>query len=216
MLAYLLSALIALIAAASELVARYRDAPRKALFTLPGFFYLAVNVLAALLAYFLIVEVFVLDFGLTDAEELKRDVYRVLVAGLGSLAFFRSSLFNVRVGDADIAVGPAGILQIFLSAADRAVDRARATPRALLVNETMNGIDFDKAWISLPPFCFQLMQNVTAEEQAQFGTSMEALNNNTVIDGKVKSLILGLSLLNIVGETVLTAAVDTLREHISE
>ena len=216
MLAYSLSALIAFTAAMSELVARYQDAPRKAVFTVPGFFYLTVNGLAAALAYLLIVEVFVLDFGLTDAESLKRDAYRVLLASLGSMAFFRSSLFNVRVGDSDIAVGPAGILQIFLSAADRAVDRARATPRALLVNKTMNGIDFDKAWISLPPFCFQLMQNVTAEEQTQFGRSIEVLRNNAEIDGKVKSLILGLSLLSIVGESVLTAAVETLRDHISE
>ncbi len=100
MLAYSLSALIAFIAAMGELVARYQDAPRKAVFTVPGFFYLTVNVLAAILAYFLMVKVFVLDFGLTDAESLKRDSYRVLLASLGSMAFFRSSLFNMRVGNA--------------------------------------------------------------------------------------------------------------------
>ena len=214
MISYLLTATIALLAGASELVSRYRDKPHKAVLTGPGFFYLFINVTGALLAYYLIHDVFALDFGLTDQQGVKLEVYRILLAGLGSLAFFRSSLFTVRVGESDVAVGPAGILQIFLNAADRAVDRARAEDRAVYVSQTMRNIDFSKAMMSLPPFCFQLMQNVTAEEQAQIGSSIRELAQTTV-DDKVKALILGLSLLNVVGESVLTAAVDTLKDDIS-
>lgn len=45
------------------------------------------------------------------------------MAGVSAMAFFRSSLFVVRAGDRDVGVGPSGFLQIFLTAADRAVDR---------------------------------------------------------------------------------------------
>jgi len=214
MLTYLLTALIAFAAGASELVSRYRDKPQKAVFTGPGLIYLLINIAGAIIAYYLISDVFELSFGLTNNEQVKIEVYRVMLGGIGSLAFFRSSIFTIRVGESDVAIGPAGILQIFLSAADRAVDRARAEDRAIFVSTEMKDIDYAKAMLSLPPFCFQLMQNVSTDEQQQFGASISALSQ-TDMDDKVKSLILGLSLVNIVGESVLTAAVDTLREDIS-
>jgi len=52
------------------------------------------------------------------------------MAGVSAMAFFRTSLFVVRSGDRDVGVGPSGFLQIFLGAADRAVDRKRAAARA--------------------------------------------------------------------------------------
>ena len=34
----------------------------------------------------------------------------------------------------------------------------------------MNEVDFDRARVGLPVHCFALMQNLTPEEQQQFGT----------------------------------------------
>ena len=216
MIGYILSALIALVASASELTARYKDAPKEAITTGAGIGYILLNMIAALTAYYLLLDVFVVSFGL-DPVELKSDkgtAYRVFSAGLGSLAFFRSSLFNVQVGDTEIAAGPAGILQIFLGASDRAVDRARAAPRAKEISDLMKGVDFSKAYQALPAFCFEIMQNVTAEEQQQLATSIDALNASQNISDNVKAYLLGLSLLNIVGKDVLEAAVKTLGDEI--
>jgi hypothetical protein len=58
-----------------------------------------------------------------------------------SMSFFRSSLFVVRAGDRDVGVGPSVFLQIFLTAADRAVDRKRAAARSDVVADVMKGID---------------------------------------------------------------------------
>lgn len=44
------------------------------------------------------------------------------------MAFFRSSLFTIRVGDKDVPLGLGLILQVLLDVTDRAVDRGRADP----------------------------------------------------------------------------------------
>src|ERR1700733_14296588 len=121
---------------ASELVSRYRDAPEKALRTVPAVFYVAINIAASVVA-----------LGLIQANHWLSQLSRWnldLTAGVSAMAFFRTSLFIVRVGDRDVGVGPAGFLQIYLSAADRSVDRIRAQRRSETVGKIMEGVDFDK------------------------------------------------------------------------
>lgn len=75
---------------------------------------------------------------------------QILMAGVSAMAFFRASLFVVRAGDRDVGVGPSGFLQIFLTAADRAVDRKRAAARSAAVAKVMTGVDDAKAKGVLP------------------------------------------------------------------
>jgi len=70
------------------------------------------------------------------------------------MAFFRSSLFTIRVGDKDVPLGLGLILQVLLDVTDRAVDRGRARPRALLVGKVMDKVLFKKAQVALPAYCF--------------------------------------------------------------
>src|SRR5208282_5750272 len=88
---------------------------------------------------------------------------QILMAGVSAMAFFRTSLFVVRAGDRDVGVGPSGFLQIFLTAADRAVDRKRAAARSKAVVEAMKDVDYDKAKSALLPYCLALMQNISEE-----------------------------------------------------
>src|SRR5215207_186145 len=82
---------------ASELIARYRDAPFVALRTGPAGWYIFVNAVAALAAYVLIL-VFDVRFGFgTTAEPMKLAVTQALVAGFGAMVFFRSSLLTMKV-----------------------------------------------------------------------------------------------------------------------
>ena len=138
---------------------------------------------------------------------------QVLVAGLGAIALFRTSLFTVRAGDKDIGVGPATFLQIFRDAADRAVDRLRAQARSRLVGELMAGIDYGKASTGLTPYCVELMQNVPDDETQKALKAVELLNGEP-IDDAIKARILGLHLMNLVGPDVLTAAVEALRDEL--
>lgn len=202
---WLLAALLGGGVGIGELVSRYRDAPVRALLTLPAWFYVAVNASAAMVAYWLLLT----PNWLPNLDAIER----VLVAGLGAMAFFRSSLFTVRIGDNDVAVGPSAFLQIILSAADRAVDRSRATPRAQAIGDIMKDVNFAKAAESLPAHCFALMQNVSAEEQEAIGQQVNSLKTSAM-EPTIKSLNLGLALMNVVGESVLRAAVTALGDRI--
>jgi len=139
---------------------------------------------------------------------------QALVASFGSMAFFRSSLFSMKVGETDVAVGPAIFFQVLLFATDRACDRERAEPRSALASRIMQGVSFELARDALPSFCFELMQNIPASEQQQFRLVVDALASSTKMRDSVKVLNLGLMLMNVVGQQVLEAAVRTLGEKI--
>src|SRR5437870_3672119 len=185
---------------ASELISRYKDDPGSAIRSWPAISYIAINSAASLGA-----------LGLIHANGwfAASRWTQILMAGVSAMAFFRTSLFVVRAGDRDVGVGPSGFLQIFLAAADRAVDRKRAAARSAAVARVMQGIDFAKALKGLPPYCLALMQNVSPEDQQVLKRALEALDKLDAEPG-VKVLLLGTELINVVGVDVLTTAVGAL------
>jgi hypothetical protein len=193
-----------------ELVSRYRDAPERALGTTPAILYVLINGLASFTALY-----FVITFSAaaTPGDAARTTITRVLLAGFGAMAFFRTSLFTIRVAEQDIAIGPAAFLQIILNATDRAVDRARADARADIVAISMAGVSFNSAQAALPAFCLALMQNVTADEEKALGDAVKMLQQSTM-DDDTKTKNLGLTLLNVVGDKVLSTAVRDLAAQI--
>ena len=188
----------------SELISRYKDAPAAALRSIPAVFYVAINSAASVFALIVIQR---------NPAWFAQRWQQVLVAGISSMALFRTSLFTVRAGDKDIGVGPSSFLQIFLHAADRAVDRVRAAARSGAVGPIMDGLDYDKAFKALPPFCLALLQNLSDDDQQELGKRLKALDESSG-DPPVKAKLLGLALINIVGEDVLKAAVRSLKDQI--
>lgn len=208
-----LAALFGAAVAVGELVARYRDEPRRAVRTGPALFYLALNI-AASTGAFALARAFEWKFGAAGASSsLSVQVTQALVAGFGAMALFRTSLFIVRVGGQDVGMGPAGFLQATLGAADRGVDRRRASDRAKRVPTIMQDVSFAKAHQALPAYCLALMQNLSSEEQAQLGRQIQAIRDATMEDF-AKVLTLGLTLMNVVGEDVLAGAVSSLGDQI--
>lgn len=189
---------------ASELISRYKDAPGGAIRTWPAAAYIAINALASVGSLALI---------RANGWFGPSRWMQILMAGVSAMAFFRTSLFIVRAGDRDVGVGPSGFLQIFLGAADRAVDRGRAAARSDSVAEVMKGVDYTKARRTLPAYCLALMQNVPPEDQQVLERLLEALDKRDT-EPSVKALLLGLELINVVGVDVLTTAVKSLGEQI--
>ncbi len=207
---YVLAGLIGGLVGLGELVARYRDAPAKALKTIGAALYISLNV-AASIAALVLIRLFGWTFGAAGTSLL---VTQVVIAGFGAMVLFRSSLFIFRVGNEDVAVGPAGFLQIVLSAADGEVDRRRAQSRSRDVNLAMRQVSYKKAAVGLFAFCSALMQNLPPQRQHEVGEQVNKLSARTDVDDQVKSLLLGLLLMNEVGPEVLRSAVTTLGDRI--
>ncbi|ABC63675.1 hypothetical protein [Erythrobacter litoralis] len=197
---YWFSGLIGVFVGATELIARYRDAPFRPFQSIAGLLYVGINGLAAWLAYYLI---------LASGVPIESTWAKILTAGLGAMAFFRSGIFNARIGDKDVPIGPNIVLEIFLSALDRNYDRQRAAPRSAAVAELMSDLSFDETSVALPAICFNLMQNVSEAEKTAIGNQVKELAESQMSD-EAKSMTLGLALFDVVGEKTLRAAVASL------
>jgi hypothetical protein len=191
----------------TEMMARYRDRPFLPMLSFPGLMYIGVNAGAGSLAYYLTGELMNDHLKIGENNAALSPVTHVLIAGFGAMAFFRSGVFMVKLGNDDVAIGPNLVLQILLQALDRSYDRQRASPRAKVTAQIMSGVSFAVARAELPAICFNLMQNVTQDEQTTLANQVEALFGRNDLGEDTKAMVLGLALLNIVGETTLRTAV---------
>jgi hypothetical protein len=201
---------IGMLVGAGEIVARYRDAPESALWTISALIYVGINAAAGVVVLLIIQSFHYVEV----ADAMQTRIRQGLLAGFGAMAFFRSSVFTVRVGESDVAIGPAAFLQVVLRATDRAVDRIRAKARAEIITKCMNGIAFDRSYSALPAFCLQLMQNVSSDEYYEVGKAIKSLKDSPELDDDTKVKNLGLILLNVVGESVLTTAIDKIGQQL--
>ena len=196
---------------ATELAARYRDDPVAALRTLPGVVYVIVNIAAAVAAL-VIVKAFGWTFGLaSDASALQVQVVQVLVAGVGSAALFRSSLFTVHQGDQEIGIGPSALLASLLGLVDRGVDRQRALER--LGRDDLAGLSFDRDYVALTELCTGALQNLDKAEAQGIGELAARLKEEPGLSDTVKLDCFALEMLTLVGPKAIQAAAQRLRER---
>lgn len=207
-----LAGLIALAVSYVELLARYRDDPLRAVLSWPAFSYGLINGGAGLLAAWWISTYFpsLATAAKAGLEGVSVDPVKLaIIAGLGSLAVLRTSLMKLHTGAGDdISVGPAVIIDQLLSVVDRGVDRHLAERRAQLAGALAAKIDFPTQSSSLVALCLVLLQNSTAAEALQIQAARDGLAGRLDMPGKVKSMSLVLALLGLVGERVLSEAVD--------
>jgi len=206
-LEWLMAALLGAVISSAEIISRYRDEPEHALRTWPSLFYMLINASASL-ATLALIHTLNWNFGINDPEA--SGWAQVFVAGFGAMAILRASLFSVQIGNEAVPIGLKRFLDVMLASIDRAVDRNRAEERGKAVGEIMQKVVFEKAYQSLPAYCLALLQNLSQEEQDQLGKKIGLLYNSTGINPRIKSLLLGIALLNLVGEHVLRAAVNNL------
>ncbi|MCI0598474.1 MAG: hypothetical protein L0Y50_08600 [Beijerinckiaceae bacterium] len=209
-------ALIGFAVGTVELVSRYRDNPLRAVTTFPALIYIALNVAAGIIVLAVLNIVrpdWLFTSGPSETESKEQWLYLVLTAGFGAVALLRSSLFKLKGQDGDVAIGPSFVLDTLLNASDRGVDRVVASPRGQAVAALMKDVSFERARNALPTYCFALMQNVAPQEQKVIADQVNALANASM-DDRIRALNLGLALLNVVGERVLSGAVKDLGDLI--
>ncbi len=206
-LEWLIAGLMGGVISSAEIISRYRDEPEYALRTWPSLFYMLLNALASVTTL-AIIRTLNWTFGITDPAFM--GWAQVFVAGFGAMAILRASLFSVQIDGQPVSIGPKRYLDVLLASVDRAVDRKRAEERGKVVGEIMAAVVFEKAYQALPAYCLALLQNLPQEDQDQLGKKIGLLFNSTGISPRVKSLLLGIALMNLVGENVLRAAVKNL------
>lgn len=209
-----LAGLIALLVSYVELLARYRDDPVRAVLSWPAFSFGLINGAAGLLTAWWISNYFpTLAAFDPRASHLVIDPAKLMiVAGLGSLAILRTSLMKLHTsaGD-DISVGPAVIIDQLLSVVDRGVDRHLAEHRADLAARFAAKINFAQQSSSLVALCLVLLQNSSPLEAQQIRAARDGLAGRADMPDQIKSMSLILALLGLVGERVLSQAVDSVQ-----
>jgi hypothetical protein len=186
----------------TEVLGRYTDSPMAALKSPGAAVYVLVNSFASVLALYLILKL---------APEIQNPIYQVLLAGLGAMAFLRSSLFKAKVADQDVAVGPAIILDTLLKFADAQVDRGRAVDRASRIATVIGSLQIAQANADLPQLCFALMQNLPIDTRQRVLDDITLVATDPKRSEQVKIMQIGLVLWNRVGIGTLTGAVALLK-----
>jgi len=188
----------------TEILGRYSDSPTTGLKSPGAFFYVLVNASASALALFLLARL---------APEIINPITQVILAGLGAMAFLRSSVFKAKVGNEEVAIGPAIILDTLLKFADAQVDRGRAIDRASRIASIIQSLPLAQAGTDLPRLCFALMQNLPAEIRQRVLDDITLIVTDTRRSERVKAMEIGLVLWTRVGIGTLTGAVDLLRKN---
>lgn len=196
-----------------ELISRYRDAPFRTALTYPGLFYMLINGVVAVMAL-LLIRLFGWNFmpsGANATPEVDRWT-QVLVAGLGAMSVFRSSLLVIGKGDEEVSIGPSAVLEILLDTIDKEVDRFRAQSRARFVKALMKDTTYDDAKRGLPYICMAMMQNLGEKEGKEIVNAPGKAELYPTTTPEVRKLRLGLILMDVVGEDVLRQAVEIMKK----
>jgi hypothetical protein len=196
---------------AVEILGRYRHSPFRAILTWNGLLYILINIAAAWAAYYLLGA-----FEVFKSTTVAKDVTQIMTAGFGSLIFMRSSVFKVRVGDSDIGIGPAAILDTLMLVADRGVDRREAVARAQDVTELVSHVR-DPVVVAkmLTKYSLALMQNVDEKSSQDLSDAITKIMADGDIPDAIKIDIVALRLGVVVGPDVLEAAVAALGDRLT-
>lgn len=184
---------LGMVTAFAEIIGTFSDEPIKALKTPHALFYHLLN---GAIAAFALRVLFLNDVPMTmPLDQLKV----VLAAGLGSMLVMRSKLFNIKVGDEDVAFGPEQIIKVFFRYMQEAIDRVRAQSRIEFVTARMNNVDFKKVY----DYSITMLQSSQVLEKDHLDAlkaEIEKIRDGDPEDTQLKSYRLGFILQKRMGE----------------
>ena len=167
-----LAAALGAIVGASELVSRYRDEPVQAVASNAGLTYLTLNAVVSACAYGLLT-----NYAVTLVPGLAGDRWMTaIVAGFGAMAVLRSKFFTIRTEKGeDVAIGPDAAVTAFLAAADRGVDRSRASRRLDLVSRRSKEVSNPAVGKEFLEISLAAFQNLSTDEKRKLTDDINAL-----------------------------------------
>lgn len=208
-LPYVLSSLLGALFGLGELLSRHRDSPFSAVSNPNAIAYIAINALVSALVLYLIQELGLVTFA--DQPEKARTIYQVLAAGIGGIAILRVG-FSVSVSGEKLSLSFAALTDPLLQATNDAVDRAQARNKLEVIQSMVADLECELAVRELPPICLSLMRNVSKDDADQLGELVSTVVLQNVAE-QTKLLNVMSALLDIVGESVLQEAVNSLKSR---
>lgn len=204
---YVAVALLGALVGLTEVLSRYRDDPFRSLASVGALTYIAVNAGGSLFALYAI-RVFGWNFGFDSGGS--RDLGRVLFAGFGALALFRTKLFTAAVKGESVSFGPSRILEQLLAISDRQVDRKQGILRSRTAAIEMRDVSFQKAFGSLPVYVLGLLENCSEDEQKRLALDVSKLLETTTMDDTSKAQALGVAVMRLIGPELFKQSVKAL------
>jgi len=204
---FVIVALLASLVGLAELITRFRSDPAYMLrHSVAAWVYIVLNGAAGIAALGLI-----RAFG-WFANSPHSELWRVLIASFGAIAFFRSSLFIAKIGTTDVPVGPSLMLGALLDACDREVDRRSAEEISKCVaSKHMDGLDPNQVTFALPVLCLALMQNFPPGDQAQLGAELSNIRADTSLAPQVQMRAVVIQLSKYLGADLVEGVLTTTR-----
>lgn len=181
-----------------ELFSRYRDEPLKVIATSQfAWVYLLLNGLMAIGAHAVL-----LDSGFTTIETPTSRASLAVGSGISAALILRSRVFEARLGDEQVSIGPGYIVDQLLGIIDAQIDRRRALQRVSIVVSVMDGKDFDGSRIHASTMITGSRQNLSLQEQKDLANQIREVVDRKIPDQE-KSYALGFILLDFMGEEFL-------------
>ena len=196
-----IAATMAAVAAAAELVGRFRDAPGRALKTVPGFAYVMLNGLVAA----------VLVFGLRRADPPSSNfaiMEQVLLACFVTRILARLRITGMKGADGSITeTGPGQFSERMLAAISRDLAREKANMRLRVVSEQMVGMDYQIAYGFVVSEMMSAMQELTDAEKKDIAEALQVIDSRKDLDDDTRLDMLGFLVLDTGGEDFLNQLV---------
>ncbi|HVT22584.1 MAG TPA: hypothetical protein VHE57_14480 [Mycobacteriales bacterium] len=210
---YVVAAAIGAIVGGTEMIYRYRDDASWTLLQPGGAIYTVVNGLASALALTLI-RTFGWTFGAHAGDA--RDLCRVLIAGFGALALFRTKLLAPTKKDgASLSWSPSRLLEQLLTISDALAPRGAARKRSRDAVAIMSNVSFDKAHGPLQKYVLALLGSTTREQRKRLADDIADISSDPAMSPAVQAQQLAVALLPLTGASLLRQAVAALGPSIA-
>jgi hypothetical protein len=176
-----------------------------------GGLYLLLNGLIALAAYGLL-----LRYPGQILPGLQDDrLMLALVAGLSALLVMRSKLliFKGENGQ-EYSIGPAAVIESFLSLLDRKIDRQRASKRQKLVHDSLGGVSafgLAAAYLEASLLSFQ---NLSEAEKRDIALVIEQYRTRAEWPERLRVMAIGFAFLTIAGEENFAEVIGTMKHYL--
>lgn len=196
------AALLGVLAAAAELVGRFKDAPGSALRSRPGLACLLIN---GALASLVLLGLRYLDapdgtFGL---------VAQLLLAGYVARTLVRLKITGPKGADGTLTeTGPGQFFERLLAAIARELDRERASRRLRAVSERLLGVEYLHAFGFFVSELMASMQDLTEEDKRDIGEALRVIDARKDLDDATRVDMLGYLVLDYGGEESLEQLVQ--------